>query len=257
MHGLKIKYKASFLFLAIISCLGCLPMQLFPSEFKTLEGLNIPYLRDAKPYIRCNEFGQEKILRILSELSQPKNALHIGWSIEFNYRILCARKPQLAILCDINKRVFEFFDLFKELVLEAESCAEFLDLLEENLCSHNFIKTPRTSKQIIVSYASWLSLEDNFTYLKTMYAEERIIHLVLDLMDEDGRFTKLMEWIKSSGYTIDTLYLSNIGMWVCYQPPFLSNLSRLVHENIIYIDSHRIPGKGLSLRATLGSIPDP
>jgi hypothetical protein len=198
---------------------------------------------------------------MLSKLDIPNNALHLGWSIEFNYKILCVRRPQFAILCDINRRVFTFFDLFKTLLLKAETPHELLEVLKESLKEHKddffFARFTNSLSNVMESYTAWLSDPDNFAYLKTMYVEERIIHVVLNAMDEDNRFMRLNEWIKSSGYTLDTLYLSNIGMWVNYEPPFLSNLSQLMDENVIYLDSYRKPGHGLTLRATFGSIPPP
>ncbi len=239
-----------------MACAAFWQAQLSSSEFSTWEDLNNTPLKDAKPYITCNERGQEDILKALSNFKKPSQALHLGWSIEFNYKILCARRSDFAILCDINTRVFDFYDLFKDALLQAETSSECLNLLQSNLekQSSYFNYRHQQLNQIIDSYAAWLSDADNFNYLKSMYTEGKIRHLALDLMDEENKAYALMEWIKSNGYTLDTLYLSNIGTWVRYQPPFMSNVLTLTDENTLCIDAFygESSHKKLTLRITSG-----
>lgn len=230
-----------------------------PLDF--LYSLSSPCEVNEVPYVRCNESLQEEILEALSQYPKPEKGVHIGWSIEFNYRIILARKPALVILCDINQRVFDFFDLFKIALIESYSQDDFLSKLKEILEKESDYffhqKEPRYSLySTLQSYMTWISCEENYRYLKEMYMNDKIIHLQLDIKDKKNKFELIKQWIDSNGYTLDTLYLSNIWMWLKKDRDlFAQNINNLMHENCIFIDSHNSLKRELRLRITYGSLP--
>jgi hypothetical protein len=192
------------------------------------------------PFILSNEKLQEELLLHLSEIPAPKNGVHIGWSVEMNYKILGVRRPKLALLCDISSKVIEFYDLFKKLILNANSGAEVLEnipfALRENphLVRYGNYK-PYQMEQLIHRYASFLLANDNFTYLKEMYLEGKIKHVLLNVTDGEGRFCALAKWLKDEGYVVDTLYTSNILEVIRNKKAAIENLQELISLETLHI----------------------
>lgn len=224
--------------------------------FEGLEIVPESYLINRIPYVRCNEAMQPELFLCMREFQPPENGVHIGWSIELNYKLIIERKPKLAFLCDINRRVFEFYDSFKKSVLNAESSEEALSLLESELSQQvdyffSGMNPRRRMKVALKTFASWLMPEENFHLLKQMYLEERICHMVLSACDDSHRFAIMAQWIEDHGYRVDTVYISNICGWLKDRQQFKNNLTYLVDEDTLLIDSHA----KLSLRLTRGGFP--
>ena len=197
------------------------------------KNLSDPCLTNTDPYIISNERNQDIILYELSNLPCPSNGVHIGWSIEFNYKIIALRKPQIAIICDRSKKVFDFFQDFQKAFLESE----YLIFSE--------------------SYPdfSWIT-EDDFNYLKGMYQDQKIHHISLDLMDNEDRFDKLAEWIECNKYVIDTIYVSNALDWIRrttnLYSQYFNNLNKLMNDKTAFI--HCSYHRSMKLRLILGKL---
>jgi hypothetical protein len=195
------------------------------------------------PFILSNEQFQEETLLALLEIPRPENGVHIGWSVEMNYKILVTRRPKIAFLCDISFKVIEFYELFKKLVLSAKSGAEVLEnlpkALSENrqLLRFGFYKDHQM-KELIRRYAIFLLPSDNFAYLQRMYNEKRIKHLFLNVADQEERFFLLANALKKEAYVVDTIYTSNIIDVIRNKKAAEENLKQLfdLHTLHIYAD---------------------
>lgn len=192
------------------------------------------------PFILSNErFLDETVLALL-EIPRPENGVHIGWSVEMNYKILLARRPKIAFLCDISSKVIEFYELFKKLVLEAKSGAEVLEnlpkLLNENgqLLRYGFYQSHQM-KEVIRRYAIFLLAPDNFGYLQKMYLEERIKHLFLNVTDQGGKFSLFRSLLKKENLVVDTIYTSNILDVIRNKKAAEENLEQLFDEHTLHI----------------------
>lgn len=216
-----------------------LSFNVYSQEDDFFENLGSPIVSDSEAYPVCNEKNQETILSNLAELPLIENGIHIGWSIEFNYKIIALRKSKAAIICDRSSKVFDFYHEFQKNLLEIE----YEDF------SHKYPEF------------FWVKEED-FQYLKQMYQENRIYHVCLDLMDNEGKFEKLSEWIKENNYIIDTIYVSNVLDWISkgagkqdhwkkpYRVTYFNNLNKLMNEKtaFIFCSYHR----GMKLRMSVG-----
>lgn len=236
--------------------LSCFPYLMQAAPFDGLELYPQQYEFDVIPYIQCNEAGQAEAIEELSTFPCEPNALHIGWSIEFNFRIIAARRPHLAIICDINKRVFEFFEIFEQAMLSSRSTAEFFEQLKGMLepQTTQFFKTEfRTQDNALKSYMEWMTEED-FQNIKRMYADKRIIHFVLNVTDQENKFSKIATWIRDRGYHVDTVYASNIVNWVRNKAIFSANLRQLIGPHTLFIDANYVKKNKLplTLRITQG-----
>jgi hypothetical protein len=226
------------------------------------ESLDLPLHlceRDEIPFIKCNEADQNKVIQKLSEYPLSNNGVHIGWSIEFNFKAILVRKPHLAIICDINKRVLEFLEVFEKVLLSSNStidCVENLKSALESQRDYFFNERSRKCGEALESFAEWLS-EDSFQLLKKMVIEKRILYLCLNILDQEDRFLTLGTWLRANEYTIDTVYTSNISSWTNREEPFYSNLLKLIDKKTLFIDAHydKEKKKFLALRITQGSLP--
>ena len=202
--------------------------------FENLQILPSPQ-KNQPPYIYCNEFGQNESIEDLKLLPSLKNGVHIGWSIEMNYKIILAREPKLAILCDINKNVLNFFNHFQACILKSNNSQDFFQTLKESL--KIFLKKNRLIETTKQKYESWIISESNYQLLKTMYEEGRICHLALDVTDKEGRFAILAQWLADNNYLLDTIYLSNIASWLKETTTFENNLKLLFSPQTIRIEA--------------------
>lgn len=60
-------------------------------------------------YIACNELRLNETLRDLQVTPQKQSSVHIGWSFEMNFNIVAERKPDLAIIADINSNTHKAY----------------------------------------------------------------------------------------------------------------------------------------------------
>lgn len=240
-----------------VMCLYCFSLE--ASVINFLDLFPQCYESDEMPVVKCNEENQAEVIQFLSKTPALTNGVHIGWSIEFNFKIILARKPNLVILCDINKRVLEFYEVFEKVLLSSSSRSDCLENLRSVFCLHKayfFNEHSKTGEAALESFSEWLS-EEGFQTLRQMYAEGKVLHLFLNVLDKEGKFTVLANWIKENGYLVDTIYASNISNWVQKKEPFFANLAKLVDEQTLFIDAEyqKQKQKKLSLRLTQGTLP--
>lgn len=243
----KYFFYTSFCLLLVHSLHAAIP--LFEKSFQVNE----------VPYVKCNEADQIASLRELATIPIPENGAHVGWSIEFNFKVMVLRNPKLVILCDINQRVLDFHRLFEKVILSSESKEDFVHCLTSALAQEEdyfFLKSMRTLARAMRSFRNWLT-EEGFQTLRQLYIEKRVHTVVLNVLDREGRFQQLAAWINEMGYTIDTVYASNISTWIIKEEPFFSNLQQLIGEQTIFIDAdrHWPRHKTLAQRISLGKLP--
>lgn len=217
------------------------------------------YLKSYSPFVISNEYNQVEVLHQLAKLPRKENGVHIGWSIECNYKIMVVRRPKVAFLCDINSRVLQFHKLFKNLILSSLEVEEFLSKLEEAFIEkkEHLFANEKDFKRIRRHFFDLLMQEDDFKYLKKMFTEDLVHFLYLDVLDEEDNFIKLSSEIKENGYEIDTVYLSNLMPFAAVTKKksaiFLKNLANFEGENSLFIQANSFLQQILSFKKVASS----
>lgn len=220
-------------------------------------------------FYMSNERYQALTIANLSSLPYLENGAHIGFSTLFNFDIIVCRDSKIAFLCDISEKVFKYFKIIQDAILEARNREEFVDIILEKLNRSDLLKAESKMKdtfaKIVMHFTnelerpgSWLSTDKGFNKIKSMYEHKMIFHICLDASDQEGNLKSLSDWLKSKGYEPDTLYLSNIFevlSFVDKKEAFIKNFENFINENLIVIDS-KMTSRDLIQRFYRGSLPD-
>lgn len=212
------------------------------------------------PFVISNEYNQEIVLLQLSEIPRNERGVHIGFSIECNYKIMMIRRPSLAFLCDINSRVHEFHKIFKEIILHSADVEQVLLILEKVFEEYKdrLFTNEKNFERVRAHFLDLLIEGDNFAYLKKMFEDDLVHFIYLNVLDEKNRFEKLSIWIKENGYEIDTVYLSNIFELIKLSKKkralFNENFSSFEKEKAIFIQANGVLEQRLSFKKIASSL---
>ena len=190
-------------------------------------------------YIACNEVQQENTIQQLSEKPQMPNGVHIGWACEMNYKILVARRPKYALICDIDPNMHRILASIRHLMLEHESVEEFRTHFKNYIADKNVIciTTRNLSPSQLVSHLSrpqgFLHDQNSYQFIREMYKTDRIMHLNLDITENEAAFHAIKRQIQEINGVVDTVYASNIVAWLDSdsQAIYRRNLSILHDQN--------------------------
>ncbi len=173
-------------------------------------------------HVLCNELGQTEVLEKLNP--SRSNGIHLGFSCWLNFDILAERKTPFAILCDFDPNMVALLDLMEQAIQRSKTPEEFMKNFWSNLSSQTELKFQGFLglDGSLIDYKifynqmnekGWLSSQEKFQTIKEMYAQDRIIHRLLDITDEES-FDKINKWAKNHSLAFDTLYTSNIPEWL-------------------------------------------
>lgn len=177
-------------------------------------------------YMFSNESDCEKTFSILTgrEKLQDKN-LHIGFAFWFNLNLVAKQKSNYAIICDIDPGINLLFECLLNAIIMAPNRELFVQLYIEQLRRNNFIANihyifnePTLKTRLDVEQRdplSWLGTPENFSHVKWLFMERRIICRKLDVKDLVG-FRVSLTWLKQKAhvFSVESLYLSNIYEWL-------------------------------------------
>ncbi len=221
------------------------PLEDFPLDESqgTLEQYN---------YILCNELEQFKLLEALP-VSSP-NSVHLGFSCWLNFDLIATRKPELAIICDIDPNMIGMLNLLRDSIIASYTPQEFTQNFWTALVQHfgedfkgifTIEETLKTHEQFseAINGNGWLQSADSFQLIKNMYSNKQIIHRQLDLTASLETFQEISEWAEKHGFSFDTIYISNIPEWADGKKDEINrNLKSLISSNTFSIASTRERG---------------
>jgi len=223
------------------------------------------------PYIVCNEGLQDAVLDDLRNRQMPAGG-HIGFSGWFNYDIMAATRPKIAVICDINPRMHKFYHVFSETLKTSTTPVEFLEQLQNTLAAkkdyfdNGFL-------DLLPSEASrensWLATQSSFEFVRQMHLEERVIYRYMDAAASQQEFEEIQKHF--GDIAVATVYASNIYEWLendteKRRNAFKGNMGSLMCATSLFIDAyyphisarHRMvirDGFGPPLRVTTGKLP--
>jgi len=226
-----------------------------------------PLSLDRVHYVLSNEKGQTKLFSELAPVSTRSNGIHLGFACWLNFDLIALRKPQFAILCDIDTDMIALLDLIKETVKTSSTQDEFIEAFWQKLSKTNNFSGLLGKKEILnkerfrekMQSKGWLSSQENFLTVKQMYFDGKIIHRVLNVTDTSGKFTQIQSWARENQLAFDTIYLSNIVEWVKgNQTPMNQNIDKLMDAQTCVISAWKenpLTGSPL-LHFEQGNIPE-
>ena len=211
---------------------------------------------DSCPYILTTEIGQNEALIELNDYPAKENGVYVGFAFEFNYHLLAQRPMQMAVICDINARMHKLYDFVAKTIIHCSTrtafLAKFRTELETNVMY--YYGTNEIDIDAIINYYSnkefsWLSSEERFLQIKSLYQENKIVHLNLNLSEDIDFFGNLKKWMDHKGYELDVVYVSNIPEWLnnagsSALARMEANLLRIMSKNTIFVDAKRREGRG-------------
>jgi len=215
------------------------------------------------PYVLCNETQQDQVLQTLaSRVPLPQTPspsptecrmpfrVHIGFAAQLNFDIMAITRPTHALICDINSSMLRYYHAFEECIRTSPDRKTFLTkILPEipEMARPNFLgETERPT--------SWLSDEDKYSFIRSMYLTDRIRHRCLDA---SGKSLEELAKQKPSNMSVQTLYASNIFEWLEQsgfeaREQFIKNMSALMTRETSFIDARYLTsqrqGSGPPLR---------
>ncbi len=242
------------------------------NSFPVGKGLASLHLEDLH-YVLCNEKGQSSVLSELKASPKEEHSVHLGFSCWYNYDILSVRNPSCAIICDYDPNMIALLDLIEVTIGEASTPDGFMELFWQELSSRenldfqglqageDFVHDLPSFREMMQK-GGWLSTQDSFDTVKAMYAEKRVIHRELNIIDTANTFEQIGAWLKANSLEVDTLYTSNIPEWIYTTeigklPQMMTNLNHVISKSTKTITAQKQrEGQGhATLRMQQGSHP--
>lgn len=173
------------------------------------------------PYVLTTEVNQLHVLQELRTIFPQKEGLFLGFAFEFNYHLLAERPVKFAWICDINKKMHTLYTFIQTTILTSPNRAAFISAFRKEISqNHDYYFGCLTGfeDKVIDHYLkeefSWLYSDEKFLRIKNLYANKKICHAHLDLVEDSYFFGKLKEWADSNQLQFDVIYLSNIPEWL-------------------------------------------
>lgn len=203
------------------------------------------------PYICCNEQDQHQTLLSIRKHSHAISGkkLHIGFSLWFNLDVVAETRPNVGIILDISPKVFSVYDILKTALLNSASpemfINEFFKLLVEDerdlLQFPQDLQEQKLKTELTKGYG-FLASQENFEYVKSLCAAERIFFGIADMTNAD-HIKLLADWCSEYQLSVTTLYLSNIPEWIydnssqVQMDSLKKNIALLINNDTAVIDA--------------------
>lgn len=222
-------------------------------------------------YVLSNETEQNRLLDNIRQIPNRPNGIHFGFACWLNFDLIALKKSTGGVICDINEEMISLLDLMKDAVLNSQSRNEFIDLFWQKLterlhekfigilCNEGCLDKEAFRARVMSS--GWLSCDEFFYTIKTLYQKKLIIHRVLDIVDQNHSFSGIKAWLIQNNLAVDTLYISNIPEWILYSGAakyqlMTANLQELIDPRTIIINAWKDSAKEWpKLRYDIGKIP--
>lgn len=171
-------------------------------------------------YVITNETGLDEVRNVLKSTALINNSCHIGTAGWYNFDLISLRKSEYGIIFDYNPNNANFIETSMKLVMQAKNPNEFVKLIISFLESEsNTIKIDDNKninlriKKELTREGSWLSSEQNFNFIKQRIKEGKIASFTNTITDT-LIIEKLKTFLDRKGIIVDTIYLSNIRVFI-------------------------------------------
>lgn len=173
-------------------------------------------------YIGTNEKGTDQTAMALKNFPRLDEACHIGFSSWHNFDIIVQRQSRRAILCDFNPYTREFLLytlMCAEKLPSRHQCAKALEkLVRDNSLKFSLnVETDKWAEEEVIDElnrpGSWLSTDDGFNYIKKLASQGKISVITIDIRDHE-KFKRIANLMVSNAQSIDTVYVSNINVYM-------------------------------------------
>lgn len=185
------------------------PFEGFPSLVLDREVSSI-----GAPYLTCNEEGQDSTLATLATTVLPNDrAVHFGFSVPgFNLDVIAQTKPARAVICDIDPQVIKLYEAYKQALEECERSIDFAEALNAYIKGKSFMSFD--FKDELDRKGCWFSTQTSYNTIRQMHRDGKIYFGYLNLADTQGVFDQIGNWIQTKNLYVQTLYISNIFVWL-------------------------------------------
>jgi hypothetical protein len=187
--------------------------------------------------------------------------VHIGCATLHNFDIMVARRSSYGLIFDFNPENKTLMDDVIAIIYHMSTRQQFLDYMEKYLpvSPVHFISKSKSSRNAAEYFLidsqqetltpfqelsinatrpdSWLYTEATYQYIRSRVLQDQIITLVQDITHTDI-FTAIASWIRSYGAVIDTIYLSNINIFMsthAMQSAFVRTVYSLISPTTLVI----------------------
>lgn len=171
-------------------------------------------------YVITNETGLGEVRSVLKNTPLVSNSCHIGTAGWYNFDIISLRKSEYGIIFDYNPNNALFMEISMQLAMQAKSRHKFVELIVEFLQTHNKTISLDDKENInlrirgeLTREGSWLSSEQSFNFIKNCIKKGRVATFT-NTISNTYIFNELRALIDSKNIVIDTIYLSNIRVFI-------------------------------------------
>jgi len=199
-------------------------------------------IKNLSVYTLSNEQNQDSIDSISSSFHGD---VYMGFSGWFNYQLMFKRNVKYAFLLDKNLPVVLLHRMTAEVIRRSRDRFEFVKNFEAALQSSTRLGLEgdwSELKFMTQIKGSWLGSDENFSFIKRMYEDNRIISSMADIR-LNSVFARIARWLKENNFMMDAVYSSNILAWVIKDrngpQEYYDSLSTVSSPSTIIIDSER------------------
>lgn len=245
-------------------------------KLRRLDNANLVTAFDALGgvYINTNEAGVRQTAAILQNYPRVVGGVHIGFSGWHNFDIMANRKSARGVICDFNPEnalfLHQILDLVRECVTKEEfvkkatkyvrkhvNAVIFQDTSDLSLCVQfilNVSNEPeyknlvRTEEEVAVELkreTSWLYNDERYAHIRQLALQDKIALITEDIC-ESATFARLGQTLQDNSQQVDTVYLSNISMYVDDKADeFVKTIEYLTKDKTtLVIDAHDLSFEG-------------
>lgn len=201
------------------------------ASFRSLEkSLDKNYSKKGRVWLLSNEFGIEDTLQKLRDEPRASSGVHIGVAGFLNLDIMAVRRPDSAVLTDINDHMVETFQILRTVLMGPELLDQdltteqkrkkfvelFIEVLRKRYMNNYFVETisnqegyENTLRTLPSNPNSWLGTDEGFEHVQKMFLDGNVAIFRMDWTDV-VQVKKLSEALAERGLSVDTLYVSNV-----------------------------------------------
>ncbi|USQ14680.1 hypothetical protein J2N86_05085 [Legionella lytica] len=236
--------------------------------------IKFPFPNQTGVYINTNEHYVKPVFDQIGLFPQVIDAMHIGFSGWHNFDIMVQRKSSRGIICDINPENALFMHYTLKYLIRCANKDEFIQKMTqfvkknqyegsrtnfEKSSYHSIVKPKSIKFSLNISeeypdhYAvieeialeqqretSWLFTDERYDYIRALALTDKIAVITQSICEHET-FARIRRLLTENSIPIDTVYVSNIGEWMCtkeQKTDFIETISLLLNDNeTILIDA--------------------
>ncbi len=201
-------------------------------------------------YLSTNETDLQVTRDFLTATPTPNQGCHIGCAGWHNFDIMATRMSAYGLILDFNPQNKRLIEATLSVITHSSTREEFATkmgaYLDRGLIKFCHKSPPlnqslTAKEEMMIEFnreGSWLSKEETYQYIRSLALNDKIAAITEDIRNT-RRFVDIPELLNQFGITIDTIYLSNICIFMKDgedKQAFASTLQTLIDPNTIVIN---------------------